>query len=68
MSAPAKPWELDAQERICSFRPCLWAPSMVERDIILEALTEFPDPSETNARSLAWAGSSRIPAVANAAS
>ena len=25
----------------------LWAPSMVERDIIFEALSSFPDPSET---------------------
>ena len=32
----------------------LWAPSMAERDIILEALAEFPDPSEaTPAR---WPG------------
>ena len=25
----------------------LWAPRMAERDIILEALAELPDPSET---------------------
>ena len=31
------------------------------------ALAEFPDPSEITPASLAWAGSSRIPAVANAA-
>ena len=52
MSAPARPWEEDAQERSRRARSlpiqaALWAPSMAERDIIIEALAEFPDPSET---------------------
>ena len=52
MSTPAKPGEVDAQERSLRARSLLiqatlWAPSMAERDIILEVLAEFPDPSET---------------------
>ena len=52
MSAPAKPWEVDAQERSRRARSpfiqaALWAPSMTERDILLAALAELPDPSDT---------------------
>ena len=36
----------------CSFRPLLWVPSMAERDIVLEVLAEFPDPSEPTPRQL----------------
>ena len=55
MSVLAKPREVDAQERSRRARSlliqaALRAPSMVERDIILEALAEFPDPSETTPR------------------
>ena len=32
----------------------LWAPSMADRDIILEALAEFPDPSETTPARWPW--------------
>ena len=72
MSAPAKPWEVDAWERSWRARnlliqAALWAPSMVERDIILRGPCRVSRSQRDNARSLAWAGSSRMPAVANAA-
>ena len=59
--------EQSRRARSLLIRAALWAPSMAERDIILEALAEFPDPSETTPSRWPWAGSSRIPAVANAA-
>ena len=63
MSAPAKPWEVDTRERSLLIQAAL----LVGRDIIFEALAEFPDPSETNPARESWAGSSRTPAFANAA-
>ena len=42
------------REEIAHSGPALWAPSMAERDIILEALAEFPGPSETT--SARWPG------------
>ena len=56
MPAPAEPWEVDAVEAEPP-REEIAHSSMTERDIILEALAEFPDPSET----------SRTPLFANAA-
>ena len=52
MSAPAKPWEVDAQERSRRARRLLvqaafWAPSMTEREELLEAVAELPNPGET---------------------
>ena len=51
-------WEVDAQERSRRARSLLTqaalpVPSVTECDIILEALAEFPDPSETTPR---WPG------------
>ena len=50
-SAPAKSGEVDAQERgrratRLLVQAALWAPSMAERDMILEAIAELPDPGE----------------------
>ena len=47
-----KPWEVNAQERSRFARSlliqaALWAPSMTERDILLEAVAELADPSDT---------------------
>ena len=49
--SPAKPWEVHAQERSRQARSllvqaALSAPTLAERDIILEALAELPDPGE----------------------
>ena len=48
MSLAANQWEVDAQERSRARRllvqAALWAPTMVERDIILETVAELPDP------------------------
>ena len=48
MSSPARTLRNGADARgDCSCSPLLWAPSMAERDKILEAIAELPDPSET---------------------
>ena len=61
MSAPAKPKEVDTQERSPRARSLLiqaafWAPSVVE-------LYRASRSQRDNAPSLAWAGSSRMPAA-----
>ena len=50
--SPAKPWEVDAQDwsrraRSLLVQAALWAPSMADRDTILEALAELSDAGET---------------------
>ena len=51
MSLAAKPWEIGVPERSrraisLLVQAALWAPTMAERDIILEALAEPPEPGE----------------------
>ena len=65
MSTPAKPWEVDAQERSRRARRLLvqvplWAPSTAERDTILEAVAEWPRPQRGGAHTLAGASSRQL--------
>ena len=72
MSAPAKPWEVGAQERRRRARSlliqaALWAPSMAERNINPRGPCRVSRSQRDNARSSAWADCFRTAALTNAA-
>ena len=70
LSGPAKPWEVDTQERRRGARAllvqtALWSPSMNERDIILEAMAELPGSGRFATYPLANTSRHRLSAAAN---